>query len=192
MSVALRRPMTLDEFLAWETRQLVRHEFDGFQPVAMAGGTAEHAAIQRNLAIAIGGRLRGKPCRFYGSDLKIDTGGKVRYSDGFVVCSPAVRGATLVSDPVVIFEILSSESASRDMVTKNHEYAAMPSMRRYIALAQDEIGGTMFERIGTDWVGHLLGPDSILPMPEIGIDVPLAELYEGVDLTPAEPDATAA
>jgi hypothetical protein len=32
--------MTLGEFLAWEERQPTRHEFDGFQPVAMTGGAA--------------------------------------------------------------------------------------------------------------------------------------------------------
>lgn len=191
MSVALRKPMTLDEFLSWEARQPLRYEFDGFQPTAMAGGTEQHSDIQRNLAVAIGGRLRGKPCRFHGSDLKVETGSTIRYPDGFVVCTPAVRGRTRIPDPVVIFEVLSSESASRDLVTKNHEYAAMPSVRRYIVLSQDEIGGTMFERIGTDWVGHLLGADSILHMPELDIDVPLTELYEGVDLAPAEAAASA-
>ena len=80
---------------------------------------------------------------------------------------------------------------SRDLVTKNHEYAGIPSVRRYIVLAQDEMAGTMFERIGTDWVGHLLRADSILRMPEIDIEIPLAELYEGVDLAPAEPVAAA-
>jgi hypothetical protein len=40
----------------------MKYEFDGFQPVAMTGGTAAHPLIQRNLAISIGGRLRGTPC----------------------------------------------------------------------------------------------------------------------------------
>ena len=39
MSVALHKPITLAEFLAWEERQELRYEFDGFEPVAMAGGT---------------------------------------------------------------------------------------------------------------------------------------------------------
>jgi len=40
----------------------------------------------------------------------------------------------------------------------------------------------MFERIGDDWVGHLLRADSVPRMPEISIEVTLAELYEGVGL----------
>ena len=45
MSVALQKGMTLAEFLDWEERQELRYEFDGFQPVAMTGGTLRHEAI---------------------------------------------------------------------------------------------------------------------------------------------------
>jgi Uma2 family endonuclease len=181
MNIALRKPMTVAEFLDWEERQPLRYEFDGFQPIAMTGGTAAHAAIQRNLAIAIGIRLRGQPCQFFGNDLKIELAGKIRYPDGFVVCSPVSPRAKLVSDPVVIFEVLSDSTARTDMVTKNHEYAAAPSVRRYVILSQDGQAGTMFERVGEDWVGHLLPGDFVLAMPEIGIEIPLAEFYEGVE-----------
>jgi hypothetical protein len=58
-----------------------------------------------------------------------------------------------------------------------------------VLLAQDVIGGTMFERIDDDWVGHVLDPDSILRLPEIDVDVPIAELCEGVALpSPAAED----
>jgi Uma2 family endonuclease len=183
MTAASRKPMTLEQFLDWEASQPLRYEFDGFRPVAMTGGTANHAAIQRNLAISIGGRLRGQPCRFFGSDLKIAVAGKMRYPDGFVLCTPMPGDAKVAHDPVVIFEVLSDSTARTDLVTKNHEYSQTPSVRRYIILAQDEPRGTMFERVGEDWVGHLLAADSVLQMPEIGIEVPLMELYESVDFS---------
>jgi Uma2 family endonuclease len=186
MIAARQRTMTLAEFLEWEARQELRYEFDGFQPVAMTGGTFAHAVIQRNLAIAIGGRLRGKPCAFVGSDLKIEVAGRIRYPDGFVVCTPQSPRAKRVIDPVVIFEVLSESTARTDLVEKNSEYAETPSVRRYITLTQDAIGGTMFERIGDDWVGHLLAPGAIIRLPEIGIEVPLAEFYEDVAFEAAE------
>jgi hypothetical protein len=40
MNVALRRPWATELFLAWEENQPLRHEFDGFQPIALVGGTA--------------------------------------------------------------------------------------------------------------------------------------------------------
>ena len=63
MTVALRQPMTLDQFLAWEEQQELRYEFDGIGPVARVGGTAEHDRISLNLAASLVVRLRGKLCR---------------------------------------------------------------------------------------------------------------------------------
>jgi hypothetical protein len=86
---------------------------------------------------------------------------------------------------------MSDSSARTELATKNHGYEGIPTVRRYIVLSQDEMAGTVFERIGTDWVGHLLRADTILRMPEIDIEIPLVELYEGVD--PSSPsDATSA
>lgn len=192
MNVALSRPMSLVEFLKWEDRQPLRHEFDGLHPIAMTGGTPAHAGIQRNLAISIGGRLRGKPCRFYGSDLKVEVAGSIRYPDGFVVCAPIPPQDKVVREPVVVFEVMSESSWRTDTMTKNREYAATPSVRRYVILAQDEIGGQMFERIGDEWLGHVLAPESVLRMPEIGIEVPLSELYEDVELPPVPPEGGSA
>ncbi len=108
MNLARRKPMTLAEFPEWEERQPLRYEFDGVGPVAMTGGTLAHARIQRNLAFALTGSLRGKPCEFLGSDLKIKTtDDHVRYPDGFVTCTGGENASTVVSDLVVIFEVLT-------------------------------------------------------------------------------------
>jgi hypothetical protein len=89
--------MRLAQFLVWEERQPLRHEFDGVAPRAIIGGTFGPAIIQRNLAVAIGGRLRRKPCQFLGSDLKIQVADDhIRYPYGMVVCSPIDRAATVV------------------------------------------------------------------------------------------------
>ena len=182
MSAIQPRAMSLSDFLDWEDKQPLRYEFDGFRPIAMTGGSAPHAAIQANLAVSIRGRLRGKPCQFYGSDLKIQTAGRIRYPDGFVVCTPLPVSTKIVHDPVVIFEVLSPSTASTDVVTKNDEYRATPSVMRYVILAQDRIGGTMIERVGADWISNVLDADSILRMPEIGVEVAVAELYIDVSL----------
>ena len=180
--------MTLTEFLDWEARQPVKYEFDGLRPIAMAGGTTAHARIQRNLTLAIASRLLGGPCEFFGSDIKIEVAGRIRYPDGFVVCSAPTGDMTVLRDPVVIFEVLSDGTASRDVIAKNREYAATPSVRRYVILPQDDIAASVFERVGEDWIGHVLGAEAVLEMPEIGIEVPLAELYRGVDLPPPPPE----
>lgn len=173
--------MTVAEFLEWEERQELRHEFDGFQTVAMTGGTLAHDIISMNLAVSLATRLRGKPCRAHGSNLKIEVMGSIRYPDAFVSCTSASPSSTVLTEPVVIFEVLSKSTARTDRVAKNREYAATASVRRYVMLEQGEIAATMFERVGDDWVGHILPPSAVIDMPEIGIELPLAELYEGLD-----------
>lgn len=180
MTVALRKPMSLDAFLDWEERQPLRYEFDGFQPVAMTGGTSEHSAIEGNLITALTNRLRGKPCRPHGSHLKIKVADSIRYPDAFVVCTPIPARTTVVTDPVVVFEVLSPTTATIDRIVKNQEYRDTPSVQRYVMLEQDQQAATVFARVGEDWVGHVLSGDAVLSMPEIGIELPLAELYEGV------------
>lgn len=181
MSIVQRRAMSVPEFLEWEERQELRHEFDGFRTVAMTGGTVAHDIISTNLAASLVTRLRGKPCRAYGSNLKIEVMGSIRYPDAFVSCTPVARESTVLTEPVVIFEVLSKSTARTDRVAKNREYAATASVRRYVMLEQDEIAATMFERAGDDWVGHILPASAIIDMPEIGIELPLAELYDGLD-----------
>jgi Uma2 family endonuclease len=190
MSLAVSKPMTLAEFLAWEERQPLRHEFDGLRPVAMTGGTRAHALIQANLAISIGGRLRGGPCRFYGSDLKIRTGDdRIRYPDGFVACTPGESANTVVSDPVIIFEVLSPATAAVDRIVKAREYQATPSVQRYVMLEQDRIGATVYTRAGDGWTHEILIAESMVALPEIGVALPLAELYEGLTFPEEEPAA---
>jgi len=189
MNVALRLPMTLQQFLAWEERQELRYEFDGFQPVAMAGGTAAHAAVQRNLIIALGVRLRGKLCQAYGSELKIEVAGRIRYPEAFVVCTPVPPRSTVVTDPVVVFEVLSDGTANDDLVLKNAEYRATPSIQRYVILQQTHAGAIVFARKGEDWITEIVNDKGVLHMPEIGIEIPMTEIYADIDLT-AEPEAT--
>jgi Uma2 family endonuclease len=187
MNVALRRPMTVDSFLAWEDDQELRHEFDGFQTRAMTGGTAGHATIQMNLAVALGTRLRGKPRRAFGSDLKIRLSGSARYPDAQVVCSPVLPTAEWVTEPVVVFEILSPSTMHEDLVVKNAEYQATPSIQHYVVLEQAHAAALVFSRKGGEWVvATLSGADAVLVLPEIEIEIPLAELYADVGLASDE------
>ena len=40
-------------------------------------------------------------------------------------------------------------------------------------------------KIGGDWIGHLLTAETVIRMPEVDIEVPLAEFYAGIDFTAA-------
>ena len=173
--------MTLAEFLAWEERQELRYEFDGFAPVAMTGGTIAHDRITFNLQKALDARLAGKPCQPFGPNVKIIVDGRVRYPDGFVVCQPVEPSATIAGDPVAVFEVVSEGSASTDLIDKNREYRATPSIQRYVILQQTRVAAVVFARRGQDWLSEIVsGPDAIMQLPEIDIELPLSEVYGNI------------
>jgi Uma2 family endonuclease len=189
MSSALRKPMTLAQFLAWEERQELRYEFDGFAPVAMTGGTVAHDQITFDLRKALDARLAGKPCRPLGPNVKIIVDGHARYPDGLVVCRPVAPDATVVDEPVIVFEVLSVGSSKIDLVDKNREYQATPCIQRYVVLYQTHRAAVVFVRRGQDWLTEIVaGDNAILHLPEAGIDVPLDEIYANV-VPPDAPDA---
>jgi Uma2 family endonuclease len=132
--------------------------------------------------------LRGHRCQAHGSDLKIQVAGRIRYPDAFVVCSPVPSGATVVHDPVVVFEILSPGTSYKDRIEKNREYRATPSIQCYVILEQTRPAATVYTRAGDDWVADVLVGEAELALPEIDSNIPLSEVYEGVPLTP-ESDA---
>ena len=172
--------MSLAAFLDWEARQAFKYEFDGIQPVAMTGGSFEHGAIQANIIREIGNRLQGGPCRIIGSEVKIAAAGSIRYPDAFVVCTPVPRGTFVITDPLIVFEILSPSTATVDQFEKNREYRATPSIRRYIILEQAAPAATVYSRAGDLWVADFVSGDADLALPEIGVTLPLGELYRDV------------
>jgi Uma2 family endonuclease len=186
MSAVLQRPMTLAEFLDWEERQELRYEFDGFQPVAMTGGTLGHETIAGTLRALLYQRLRGKPCRPWGPTTKIEVQGRIRYPDAHVNCTPFSPSATIVPEPVVVFEVLSPTTSRTDRIEKLREYQATSSIQRYVILEQDSIAATVFSRMGADWIARALTEGDVLQMPEIGIELALSEIYADVEFGPGE------
>lgn len=183
MSGALRTPMTIDAFLDWETEQERKWEFDGFAPIAMTGGTLGHARIQRNLMNALTDRLRGRPCEPLGPDVKIEVAGSIRYPDALVVCSPQSDKRSVAENPVVVFEIVSPSSSRIDRFVKAREYGGTASIQRYVIVEQTSQSATVFTRMNGIWASTIRDGEDELDMPEIGISVPLSELYTGVQLT---------
>ena len=193
MNVPLRKPWTQEEFFAWAETQETRYEFDGFQPVAMTGGFNNASAIGVNLISVLRARLRGSGCRPLGPDAGVETVNQaVRYPDALITCTKFDGTAKTVPGVLVVFEVIgaTAESNRRDRITKVREYAAVSSIRRYVILESSGIGLTVMERAAADqvWQTTVLTNDDILRMPEIGIELPVSELYEDIAF-PGEDEA---
>jgi Uma2 family endonuclease len=190
MNIALRTTWTQEQFFDWAEAQNERYEFDGVQPVLMTGGFNRGAAIGVNLIVALANRLRGTGCRALGPDAGVETiNTAVRYPDALITCSSAALKGRKVPGVVAIFEVLglTADAKRRDRVTKVREYAAVPSILRYVIIDSSAIRLTVLERTAPDqpWQTVVLTGDDTLGLPEIGIEVPVGEFYEDIAL-PAE------
>jgi Uma2 family endonuclease len=196
MNIALRKPrMTRAEFFDWADAREGRYEFDGFQPVAMVGATRNHGRIAQNIYAALRSLLRGGPCEVLGADSGVATiGDAVRYPDALVTCTKGPGADRVIPGVVVVFEVLSPTSGRTDRIVKLLEYRAVPSIRRYVIVEHTGIGLMVFERTSGDdgWTATALAARENLRMPEIGIEVPVTEFCEGVDLPEAEGEGAVA
>jgi Uma2 family endonuclease len=182
MNVAVRRPrMSVEEFLVWESRQEERWEFDGFEPRAMVGGSLRHNRIVGALEFALRQRLADR-CIVCRETMRLRLEHTARYPDLMVVCTPVADDAQEITDPVVVIEVLSPTTMRTDRIEKNREYEAAPSIRRYILLEQDAIAAEVYAREDRRWIRSTVTGDGILVMPEIGVELPLAEAYAGLEL----------
>lgn len=193
MNVALgTRRMTRHEFFDWAQSQNAPFEFDGLHPVAMTGGTIGHSQITGNIHAALRPRLQGSGCRPLGPDAGIATiGDAVRYPDALISCSKLRDGDYLVPGAVVVFEVVSKTSGATDRIEKLREYQLVPSILRYIVVESTSVGLSVFERAQGDapWTAAGLVAGDMLRIPEVGIELPIEELYVGTELATA-PEAS--
>ena len=183
MTLALRKIMTQQEFFDWAETQDRRYEFDGFQPVAMTGGSLGHSGIISNVNFELKGRLRGKTCQPLGPDAGVATvGDTVRYPDAVVTCTKFNPRDRLVPNPMVVFEVVSPTSIRIDRIVKLHEYGAVPTIRRYVIVESDAMAVTVLSRDHANEPFRAAGltEDDTLSLPEIGIEIPVAAIYEGI------------
>ena len=183
------RRYTPEEYFALENRSEVRHEYFEGEVFAMAGASKVHNFLVQNASTKMRTSLRGKGCQVFASDVRLEAKERFYYTypDVVVTCDPADhRDPYLVRYPVLIAEVLSPSTAEYDHTTKFENYQKMPTLRHYLLLSQAAWIVEWFRRDEAgQWIYTLLtGPDSILEIPDLGLVLPLRELYEDTDVAP--------
>jgi Uma2 family endonuclease len=136
--------------------------------------------------------LRGQPCRPFNSDTKIrvrqPTHVRFYYPDASVVCGTNPQTDSFQDAPVALFEVLSRKTRRTDEGEKRDAYLTIPSLDVYVLVEQHTALAVVFRRTDSGFVREVYeGLDAILPLSEIGISLPIAEIYETVVFTP-EPE----
>lgn len=182
--------MTVSEFLSWEVSQPEKWELVDGHPVLrrtrlMAGGTVHHAVLAANIIAALKPRLRGGPCAPIGSDVRVENPrGVVRYPDVTVDCGRRGPGELLLHSPRVIFEVLSPSNTFSQQLRLLEDYQAIESVMHIVFVSQTEALAHAWTRAGAGWArSDHEGLEAIIRLENIGCELPLAEVYEGVAFT---------
>jgi len=183
MNVQPRVPMDKDTFLAWAQGREGRFELVERRVVTTVGGSKTHALIASQLMRALWARIDVTKWVVLGSDLAVDVGpDSLRYPDA-IVDSIGGQRALVATAPVLIAEVLSPSSATLDLGDKAAEYLRLPSLATYLVLSQDEIKAWVYEKGSEQHPGPepIRGTDATIRIPALGIELPLAEIYRGIE-----------
>jgi Uma2 family endonuclease len=189
------RRYTVEEYIAIEEKSEVRHEFiDGIM-IAIAGSSPEHGVVVLNIGAKLHGLLRGKPCRPYVNDIRLQVHrkGNFRYPDVIVACNPEFSQSKpqALLNPLVIIEVMSGSTSDIDKTDKVREYLAIESVRQYVLIDQAHPEVTSIDRtdVKSDWRFRMVdGIESVLTIPVLSIELNLSDIYEGVDVKPRSSD----
>jgi Uma2 family endonuclease len=186
MSEAAFKRMTLAEFLRWEDGTDTRYELLAGQPVAMAPPAPPHGFLAARLCARIEGALQSRrPCmvQIEAGIARPDRDDTCYVADLAVSCKPPRSGELLISDPLLIVEVLSPTTGLRDRHTKVADYRRILSVEEILLIDSTSIFAEVLRREGHRWITEIVGgSQATLSLASIGLTATMSELYEGIDL----------
>lgn len=132
----------------------------------------------------MGNRSQGGPCEAFGSDTKVRipfaAHTRFYYPDALVVCDGNPPNDTFQDRPSVLIEVLSPTTYRTDVGEKKDAYLTIPSVTGYLLVEQDRPRVIVYSRRGGDGVEAAVyeGMEAVIPLPAIGCDLPLVEIYD--------------
>jgi Uma2 family endonuclease len=175
-------PMTRDEFLAWvELQPSGRFErIDGIV-VAMAPERAAHNRRKRAARDALR-RAVSKAglasCEAFADGMTVQVENSDFEPDAVLRCGPLLPGdATKVSDPLVLVEVLSPDSGTRDRATKLRAYFKLPSVQHYLIVWPEEQRVVRHPRMPNDQIATQVFASGEIRLDPPGITVTVEEFY---------------
>lgn len=165
--------------------------------VAMAGGTYNHSLITANVTGELRQLLKGKPCRVLESNLRVGIPNNLRfmYPDVPVVCGkpefdPRDRKNLTLVNPRLVVEVLSPGTERNDRGEKFTRYRELASLQEYVLVSQNRAQVETFFRQsdGTWLLTPYAGMGTIVRLRSLEIQLPMTEIYSGVEFPPEEED----
>jgi Uma2 family endonuclease len=194
MSAATKLILTAQEYLNGERAAATKSEFYRGETFAMAGASPQHVRINTNLIAALGAALGDGPCYTLSNDMRVFIAAHEHYvyPDTIVLCEdPTFQPGTddCLTNPKIIFEILSPSTERYDRGMKFDHYRSLESLQEYLLVSQDRM---LVEHYTRQPDGQWLfctweGPSAVLALQSVSATLSVAALYRGVVLPESLP-----
>lgn len=182
-----KKILTEAEYLAFEEAAERKHEYYRGQVFAMAGVGLQHNIIFSNVIRDLGYALKGKPCRPFGSDMRVHIPENTLYTypDISVFCKKFLDAdAKYGTEPTVIIEILSPSTKDYDRGRKFELYKDIPTLKEYILIDSEKMHVEVY-RLNSykNWeLQEYKSPDDKLEIKQVAWSMLLKDIYEDTKL----------
>lgn len=179
-----RSTLSVAEYLAAEEIAETRHEYLAGEVYAMSGASALHNAICGNLYVALHAHLVGGSCRVFMGGLKV----RLRvldddyfyYPDVMVACRPEDNASHWREQPSLLVEVMSESTERIDRREKLLAYREIVALEAYVLIGQ-VAPEVVVHRRAAGWRPERLAGDSVLTLPHLEFEMPVAGLYVGTE-----------
>lgn len=188
MGLAKRAPyLTVEEYLKYEKDSPVKHEYVDGQTYAMAGASAPHIRIARNICNRLDDHLAEDQCEPFISDMKVYVSKTLfYYPDVVVTCDdpdPYYR-----QEPILLVEVTSPTTERIDRNEKLPAYKGIKSLREILLVAQDRVQIEIYRRQSdSTWQTEILTDlDEALHLQSVGLTLQVTQVYRRVKFDAAD------
>jgi Uma2 family endonuclease len=177
----------VENYLSAERTNIINSNFQHGKIEAPKSSGRHHSLIGSNIIIALGSRLQRHKCEIYMSNMQVKLSeNNFSYPDVVVVKgSPKFCGSDLdvLTNPTVIFEILSKKTLVEDKTEKLELYLSMESVQEYLLVDEAKMrvehyaqqnGKQYIYRIYTEY-------DEMISMSSIDCKTTMSELYNKIE-----------
>ena len=186
-ALTANRPMTVEEYIAYEESADVRHEFINGNLIPMPGTTDDHNTICMNIVQALRALLKERmPAgyRIFQENVKVQISSERDYTYPDVMLAHDQRDVEndyIIKYPLVIFEVLSKSSRIEDSTDKFIRYKQIGSLRDYILVDSEKMVVEVRSKTenGAWEAASYVASDGHFPVPSLGLGLAFGEVYEG-------------
>ncbi len=183
-----KRNYTPQEYLELEDNAEYKNEYRDGEIIQMTGGTTNHNKIALNFCRKFPLTVQNQDYDIYIGDVKLSIPRYhiYTYPDVMVIKGKPIyerTGTTIITNPLLIVEVLSNSTKNYDKTDKFKYYRSIPDFQEYIMIDQYSFSVEQFAKQAEgQWIfKEYEGEEAVLILNSIDFQIALREIYERVN-----------